>query len=144
MEPLEIERLSQAVLCLEEDHAWLEAPRGTEVAVRQVLIQGRFSRTPYVFAVSLVVPERLPEPVRRRLAVQGEGIGRLLNDTGLETRREILWYGRERVADLPEPVHSRTSGDFISRAYRIIAGGAPIALINEKFPCDVDRRPSHD
>jgi chorismate-pyruvate lyase len=143
MEPLEIDRLSQSTLLLEEDHPWLDAEKGTEVAVREVLIQGKYSRTPFVYAVSLVVLDRLPETMRDRLDIQGEGIGRIINDTEMETRREILWFGRERLTELPEAIRGRTPGDFISRAYRIITQGKPIALINEKFPYDIDRLPSH-
>jgi chorismate-pyruvate lyase len=61
----------------------------------------------------------------------------------METYREVLWYGKEQVEELPLPVHNLTQGEFISRTYRIIAGGQPIMLINEKFPADKDWRPSH-
>ncbi len=143
MEPLEIQRLSQNTEMLEEDHPWLEALRGTQVAVREVLIQGKYSRTPFVYAVSLVVLVRLSPEMRARLDVQGEGIGRIINDTEMETRREILWFGREHVPNLEHSALRRTSGEFISRSYRIITQGKPIALINEKFPYDIDRLPTH-
>jgi chorismate-pyruvate lyase len=32
----------------------------------------------------------------------------------------------------------------VARTYRIIAGGRPIALINEKFPLDIEPLPSRD
>ncbi len=143
MEPMHIERLAQHTQPLDADHPWLDAAAGTQVAVRQVLIQGKYSRTPYVYAVSLVVLDRFPSELRARLDIQGEGIGRILNDTAMETRREIMWYGREHAAELPDAVRRRVPGEFVSRAYRIIHQGKPIALINEKFPCDIDRLPSH-
>jgi len=144
MEPVDIRLLGRESTVLPGHHQWLDAASGTELSLRQVLIEGRYSRRPYVYAVSLVVPERLPADARRRLDEEGAGIGRVLGETGMETRREILWYGREHARDVPEDVARRTGGEFVSRKYRIIAGGRPIALINEKFPFEIDRQPSHD
>lgn len=142
LEPVDIERLSHVVTKLAEADPWLDAPRGTDVALRHVLIHGRYSRTLYVYAVSLVVMERLPAAARARLEQQGEGIGRILNESGLETRREVLWYGREHAAELPAEVQGRSDGEFITRAYRILHEGRAIALIKERFPVGAERLPS--
>lgn len=142
LEPVDIERVSHVVRPLTEPDPWLEAEAGTMIALRQVLIQGRYSRTLHVFAVSLVAVERLPAVARERLEVEGEGIGRVLAASRLETRREVLWYGRERAADLPEAVRSRCDGEFITRTYRILSAGRPIALISERFPIGAERLPS--
>lgn len=142
LEPLDIVRLSQEQHRLEQYHSWLDAPQGTTVALRQVLVRGRYSETFYTYAVSLLVLDRLSEHVRDGVERQGEGIGRLLNDTALETRREVLWCGREHLQDLPEAVSEVSDGHFISRAYRIIANGQPVAMINEKFPAAPDNWPS--
>jgi chorismate-pyruvate lyase len=144
MEPLEVMRLDQATQVLAEDHYWLAAPQGTEVGLRQVLIRSKSSLTTYAYAVSLLVFERLPDRVRHGIEIQGEGIGRLLNDSELETRREVLWYGQEHRKDLPEIVQRNAGSDFISRTYRIISRGQPIALINEKFPLGRDKQPGPD
>jgi len=120
----------------------LEVPERTNVALRQLMIQGRYTRTFYAYAVSLLVLDRLPEPVRDGVERQGEGTGRLLNDTALETRREVLWCGREHLQNLPEPVSAVSDGHFISRACRITANNKPVALINEKFPVVPDNWPS--
>lgn len=72
--------------------------------------------------------------MRDGIEIQGEGIGRLLNDSELETRREVLWYGREHQPELPKMVRESAGSYFVSRTYRIISKGQPIALINEKFP----------
>lgn len=144
LEPLEIVRLGQAKQVLPEDHYWLAAPQGTEVGLRQVLIQSKHGRTAYAYAVSLLVFERLPDRVRDGIEIQGEGIGRLLNDSELETRREVLWYGKEHLPELPKMVRESAGSDFISRTYRIISKGQPIALINEKFPLALNKQPAPD
>ena len=142
LEPVEIERLSHVVSPLAEADPWLDAPPGTSVALRHVLIQGRYSRTLYVYAVSLVAVERLPPAARERLEMEGEGIGRVLSAHRIETRREVLWYGREHARDLPDAVRNRSDGEFITRTYRIISEGRPIALISERFPVGAERLPS--
>lgn len=143
MEPIKIVRLSQKSMQLSEDNEWLEARSGALVLIRQVLLQGRYSDTLHAFATSIVVPDRLDESIRQHLDLDGEGLGRMLISGRMETRREVLWYGKERAQDLPEIVRNLVDGEFISRTYRIIAKGTPIMLINEKFPYGVDALPSH-
>lgn len=143
MDPIEVIRLSQEQRRLSADHTWLEAPKGTVVVARQVLLRGRYSYTLYAYAVSLIVPERLGDDVKQSLEIDGEGLGRILLNSRLETRREVLWYGREHASELPDAVRHKTNTEFLSRMYRIIAGGRPIMLINEKFPLGGDWLPAH-
>jgi chorismate-pyruvate lyase len=142
MEPVETLRLGQERRSLSSDHPWLEAPGGTEVIARQVVLEGVYSRSLYAYATSLVVPDRLPAAIRADLDDANGSLGRILLDRRLETRRDILWYGRERLADPPAALRRYPEGEFLSRTYRIIAGGAPIMLIHEKFPVEPDRFPS--
>ena len=144
LEPVNIQRLSQTTVALPEDHRWLEAPKSTTVAVREVLIEGEYSGTLYVYAVSLIVLDRMPATVRERLEIDGEGVGRILIDHQLETRREVLWYGREHAGELSQEVRRRTSGEFLTRAYRIVHERRPVALITEKFPVEVNRTLARD
>ena len=142
-EPVEIRRLSQTTVPLIVDHPWLEMPKGAMVVKREVLIEGKYSRTLYVYASSLVVLERLSAAVRQRLDIHGAGLGRILNQTEMGTRREVLWYGAEHAKTAAGSVRSRTNGKFLTRTYRIINKGQPIALVTERFPADIDQSPSH-
>jgi chorismate-pyruvate lyase len=143
MEPVIVARLGHERRPVPEHREWLDLAEGAEVAIRQVAIRGAYTGALYVYAVSYVVLDRLPESVCRRLEIQGEGLGRILHDEELETRREILWFGREHLDQARVPFQAWSEGEFISRAYRIIASGKPIALINERFPMSVDTSPSH-
>lgn len=143
MEPVEIVRLGQEQRHLSADHAWLEASKGTPVIARQVVLRGQYSHTFHAYAVSLIVPKRLKDPVRQALELNGEGLGRILLNSQMETRREVLWYGKEKANGLPDVIRHQTQAEFISRTYRIIVEGLPIMLINEKFPYGVDGLPSH-
>jgi chorismate-pyruvate lyase len=113
------------------------------MVVRQVLLRGKYSHTLHAYAVSLIIPDRLRTAVKADLDLDGEGLGRILLNNRIETRREVLWYGKERAEDLPESIRHLTNTEFISRTYRIIADGKPVMLINEKFPFGGDDLPSH-
>ncbi len=76
----------------------------------------------------------MPAELLRDLEQEPAGIGRALLNSQIENRRKILWCGDEQLPDLPNEIHQLTGGKFLSRTYRIIAGGQPIMLINEKFP----------
>lgn len=134
LEPIRIIRLQQQEKRLVADHPWLSATTGTTIIARQVLLRGKYSATIYAYAVSLLITNRLPANVLRGLDVEPAGLGRILLNSQLENRREVLWYGREQMSDLPEAISLLTGHDFISRTYRIIVGEQPMMLINEKFP----------
>ena len=133
-EPVEIVRLSQKTQSLSADHVWLKATKGTAVVARQVMLRGKSSSISYAYAVSLIVSDRLPDVIRQGLQEEGEGLGRLLHRSGVETHREMLWYGMGYVEDLPDAIRHLAGRAFICRTYRIIAEGQPMMLINEKFP----------
>jgi chorismate-pyruvate lyase len=136
LEPVESIVLCQQTQPLPADHPWLELAAHSEVVARQVLLRGRYSATIYAYAVSLLVPARLPAHLLHDLAKEPAGLGRVLLNSQIENRREILWYGREKLADLPAEIARYTGNEFISRTYRIIAGEQPLMLINEKFPVE--------
>ena len=143
MEPVDVVLLEQKEKQLAEDHAWLEAPSGTSVIARQVLLRGRYSYALYAYAVSLLVFHRLSSAIRSDLKKNPGGLGRILLEHQLETRREVLWYGREQLRQVPTAIEPLANGGFISRTYRIIAEGQPLMLINEKFPCQTGQHLDH-
>lgn len=143
MEPVEIIRLSQSSRVLPTNHPWLEAQANSPVIAREVILQGRHTARFFAYATSLVVPHRLPPDVRQHIDEAGDGLGRILLNSKLETRREVLWCGRESTRRLPPQVKNLGMSEFISRTYRIILGGKPIMLINEKFASTASDLPAH-
>ena len=137
LEPVEVVLLKQEIQTLASDHKWLALPANTGIVARQVLLRGRYSATVYVYAVSLLVQDRLPSEMLGHLKAEPSGLGRVLLNSQIENRREILWYGHESLGNLPGEISQYTGNDFISRTYRIIAGGKPTMLINEKFPTKI-------
>ena len=143
MEPVVVTRLRQERQQLPEEHFWLEAVAATTVVLREVLLRGQYSGRLFAHAASLIVPERLGEEEIQKLEVDGQGLGRILLNSRRETRREVLWYGRECPVELPDPIRSLQGMEFISRLYRIIMDQRPIMLINERFPSRIDWMPDH-
>jgi len=138
LEPIEIVRLSQISRTLPADHDGLQVSKGTTVLARQVLLRGRYTATIYAYAVSLIVPDRVQEATRQDLEVDGKGLGHIMRDGRMETYREVMWYGREHIHDLPEAFRLLSKDEFISRTYRVIVSGQPIMLIHEKFPSSIN------
>jgi len=134
LESIEISLLKQETQKLLTDHPWLEVPKETNVIAREVLLRGQQSTKVYAYANSLLVPSLLPQEVRSMLQVEKGGLGRILLNSLIEERREVLWYGHEHIADLAANIEQLTGKDFLSRTYRIIVGGNPIMFINERFP----------
>lgn len=143
LDPLEIVSLKQEHYKLEEPNLQLQVEKGVEIVHREVLIRGRFSDKFYVYAVSYYVPERLPSDLRSKLEKKKEGIGRIIRENHLETRREVLWFGKERLKNLPLEVSSVSNGYFMTRAYRIMFKNKPLILLFERFPVLDDQLPKH-
>jgi chorismate-pyruvate lyase len=134
LEPIDVVRLGQALQRLEAPHRWLDLESLAPVIRRRVMLRGRESGRFYVWADSLIALDRLSAPVRAAIEHDdGGGLGRILVEAAAETRREGLWYGRERCDDAPPRVRGLWAGDFLSRSYRVLAGGRPMMLITERF-----------
>lgn len=142
MEPVVVEVLTQIPHDLAAEHAWLDLPAGSRVIVRQVELRGASTGRLHAHAVSLLVADRMPEPVTRAIDENPRGLGGAMLVAGLETRREVLWYGRERIPG-DGPPGPWGPGDCLSRTYRVISRDHPIMLITERFPLDNDPGPTH-
>lgn len=136
--PVEVVLLQQKRQTLSSDHDWLQLSAGEEVISRQIILQSPQEKAAspiiHTYADSLIVPKRLPKSILDRLGSNTQGLGRLLQHSGLETRRELLWCGIETLANLPSAVAYLEGETFISRAYLVLAHQEPLILINEKFP----------
>lgn len=133
-EPIEVSTLGQATQILETAHGSLQLAAGREVLARHVTLTGGNSGRLFAYASSLANPAAIPHDMRAAMEIQGASVGRLLISSRVESRREILWYGRERLNELPPEVRGRCDGEFLSRTYRIIIGGRLAIVIVERFP----------
>lgn len=134
LEPVTVRRIGQCEASLDAAEPSLGLDAGAPVIRRRVLLCGARSGRFYAWADSLIAAGRMEARMRRALDLQGGGIGRILIEAGLESRREALWYGREEAGGAPAAVTVLWSGDFLSRSYRVLVAGQPLMLITERFP----------
>jgi chorismate-pyruvate lyase len=112
----------------------LALERPTRLLRRHILLVGARSREPRIYAESLIVPGRLPESIRSGLLEQSKPIGQLLQESRLETFREIISCGTTTAGELAPHFGCAPEQPLISRTYRVFADRQPIMLITEKFP----------
>ncbi len=136
--PVEVVLLQQKKQTLFAENKWLQLSAGEEVISRQITLQThQETESPpiiHTYADSLIVLKRLPKSILEGLESNKYGLGKLLQRSGLETRRELLWCGIETLKNLPLTIAHLENRTFISRAYLILANQEPLMLINEKFP----------
>lgn len=136
--PVEVVILRQAKQTLCTEHIWLELPAGAHVIARQVVLQtssiGNDTSKIQAYATSLIVPQYLPKDILDGLESDPAGLGGILQNSGLETRRELLWCCCETARDLPKAIAHLEGKPLLSRTYRIFANKKPIMLITEQFP----------
>jgi chorismate-pyruvate lyase len=99
---------------------WLELTDSDDILVRRVAIEGSSSGVPFLYATSAIVPSRLPDRFLSLIGTVGGSVGAALLASDVESRRELLWYGRR-------------ADTVASRGYRIFVRGVPALVISEDF-----------
>lgn len=133
-ELVEVQTVRQGFVMAERAIEWLDLGAGDEVLTRQARLRGAETEVEYATAFSVICASYIPLAFRRRLIDREIGIGALIRDSGLESYREVLEVGVERVA-----ASRGQDADVVFRTYRIIIGGRPVILITESFPLGVYR-----
>lgn len=100
------------------------------VLSRRILLRG--ATRPYMYAHSWLVPSRMPPGMQETILQTDTPIGQLWKAARLETFREIIDFRREQDGEVAALFGVDES--LLSRTYLISAGGAPMGLIEEKFP----------
>jgi len=134
-EPVQVELIDQqACTTAGAWAAWLACDAEEAALSRRSILVGVESNRLYAFAESIIVTSRLAPGMREGLEAEPGGLGKIILDSGLETRREALWFGSEPAADLPPQVQVHGPTAFLTRSYRIFAGGYPMMQVTERFP----------
>ncbi|MEH1015675.1 chorismate pyruvate-lyase family protein [Micromonospora sp. CPCC 206060] len=131
LEPIVVRPVSQGEVPVHGAEAdWLGISQAATVVRRRVEIRGLVSGVTYVAAESLLVPSRLPDGFGDDIDRFPSGLGAALFARGIESRRELLWFG---AGPLPGWYPDQDGGGVLQRTYRVINGGQPISLITESF-----------
>ncbi len=130
-EPVDAYELRQVMTQAGAPNA-LEVGEGHPVLQRSAVLRGRSSDQPYVYAESLLVPDRLPADFFRQLENSTDPIGRILAKEGIAfTRSALPWSVPSRspvVDDRPVPEEH-----LLARTYRVDVDGMPAMVIWEWF-----------
>ncbi len=140
-EKIRLVKLSETSKPITQNNLLLDIPIGQEVIERAILLQGKISLNNWVYAESILIPDRLEEKLKNRLLVSQEPMGRLWLEHRLETFKEIVDSAREPADDLADYFNIKKSDKLLSRSYRVFSGRKPIILITEKFPETFFREP---
>ncbi len=133
-EPMQLVKLSEKIISLEADLLPLEVEAGHSVIDRKILLQGEKSRHNWLYATSIIVPDRLTEPLRTELMSSTQTLGNLWLIYKLETFKEQVALIREPAAELAGYFQISRTDSLLSRVYRVFSNRTPIMLITEKFP----------
>ena len=110
----------------------LGVPGGEPLLHRAATLRGRASRSPYVYAESVIVTRRLSTSFRLRLETGIDPIGRILDELGISVTRENLVEPQGLAVSRPAGA-VRIADSLLSRTYRICSEQGPLMVITEWF-----------
>ncbi len=125
----------QEQMRLDADHArWLRAHPGEPALNRRTALRMATTGRLLVHAESVLLLDRLPPQFPSVLAAAPGGLGEAFAALAVESRRELLWFGRSPMRDLRAGDRALAGPTGVSRCYRLIVEGTPVCCIEETFP----------
>lgn len=134
LEKIQLVKLSEELIKTSKPIPALDLEIGTQVIERKVLLRGKISLNNFIYAESIIVPERLDNRLKSRLIESQEPMGRLWLEHKLETFKEIIDSAIETSEELFNYFNIAREDKILSRTYRVFSNKQPIIMITEKFP----------
>ena len=134
LEKISIFKLSEEIINLTEKIPALNLEEGVNVIKRKIFLQGTISQKNWIYAESMIVPERLDVLFQEQLLNSEKPIGKLWVEYRVETFKDIIDLSQESAGDLSEYFQINQDEKLFSRTYRVFSQGQPIMMITEKFP----------
>ncbi|MBW4615268.1 MAG: DUF98 domain-containing protein [Desmonostoc vinosum HA7617-LM4] len=134
LEKIQLVKLSEELIRTTKNLPALDLNIDTQVIERKILLQGKISLNNFIYAESIIVPERLEPRLKLRLIESQEPMGRLWLEHKLETFKEIIDTAIETAEDLADFFNIAREDKILSRTYRVFSNKQPIIMITEKFP----------
>ncbi|WP_193196881.1 chorismate--pyruvate lyase family protein [Nostoc sp. MG11] len=134
LEKVQLVKLSEELVIITKSISALDLDIGTQVIKRKILLQGQISLKNFIYAESIIVPERLDNRLKSRLIESQEPMGRLWLEHKLEIFKEIIDSAIETAEDLSDYFNIAREDKMLSRTYRVFSNRKPIIMITEKFP----------
>lgn len=133
-EQIRVIKLSEQLVSLTHNIPSMDLKEGTEVIVRKVLLQGKLSRKNFIYADSIIVPERLEERFRDSLLKTKIPIGKVWFEHRIETFKEIISSSKESANSLAEYFNIQPFDNMLCRTYLVLTNRQSSMMITEKFP----------
>jgi len=133
-EKIYVFKLSQRLVTLKDSMKSLNLRKKSTVLERKILLQGKVSRKNFIYAQSLIVPDRFDKRVQEELERSKKPVGQLWLEHKIETFKEIIDSGKESANELADYFHIAKEDLLLSRTYRVFSNKKPIMMITEKFP----------
>ena len=136
-EPIEADERCHTTIEVDSPNSLGVSP-GLPLLKRTVVLRGRRSSRPYVYAESLLVPGRLPAVFFKRLETSADPIGRILTEECIDFTRVGL------PPPGPRPSFGVTDDELASdrcilaRRYRVDVATTPVMEIAEWFLSSLD------
>lgn len=134
LEKIQLVKLSEKVVIITKPIPALDLDIDTQVIERKILLQGKISLNNFIYAESLIVPERLDNRLNSKLMESQEPMGRLWLEHKLEIYKEIIDSAVETSEDLSDYFNIGRKDKMLSRTYRVFSNKKPVIMITEKFP----------
>lgn len=119
-EQIHVAKLSEKLVSLTQDIPSMELKKGTEIIARKILLRGSISRKNFIYAESIIVPERLDEKFRNELLKTKSPIGKIWLEQRVETFKEILDSGKEPANDLSNYFDIEPEENILFRTYNVL------------------------
>jgi len=133
-EKIHLLKLAERVVLTTQEIPALDLPVGREVIERKILLQGQLTKTNWLYAESIIVPDRLDEKFKEKLLQSQAPIGKLWLEYKVETFKEIIASTREPAKDLASYFQINRQDNLLGRTYVVFSNRQPIMMITEKFP----------
>jgi chorismate-pyruvate lyase len=112
---------------------WPNACGNPGPTIRDVVLRGRNTDLPYIFAHTHLFPERLEAPVQTQLSETNEPIGKVLRQHRLEDFRQIEERGIRSIPAVAGILGGEPTDQMRWRRYSVLSGGLVIMEITEVF-----------
>ena len=133
-EQLTVIKLHESIKKNEEAIDYLKLPPQQPLIQRKICLQGKDTGTNWLYAESLIVPERLDSLFREELLESQIPIGNLWSKYRVETFKELLPPFQQQAGELSQYFSIKDQHILFGRTYRVFSNQRPIMMLTEKFP----------
>jgi chorismate-pyruvate lyase len=133
-EQLTVLKLQENIESTQNEIPYLELLANQQIIQRKICLQGQNSKKNWLYAESIIVPDRLSELFRQDLLESQIPIGKLWAKHRIEMFKELSQPFEESAGQLATHFGIAAEDILLGRTYRIFSNQQPIMMLTEKFP----------